>query len=47
MEPVESGVIDHIFKLLTKIMIFFLAKFRVKLCGLFEESELYLEKYTM
>jgi hypothetical protein len=43
MEPLESGVIYHIFKLLSKIANF-LAKFRVKLCRLFEESEFYLEK---
>jgi hypothetical protein len=44
MEPLESGVIDHISKL-TKI-VNFEAKFRVKLCRstLFDESEFYLEK---
>jgi hypothetical protein len=44
MEPLEGKVIDHIFKLLTKIVNFY-AKFRVKLCRLFDESEFYLEKY--
>jgi hypothetical protein len=39
----EGGVIDHIYKLLTKI-VNFQAKFCVKLCRLFDESEFYLEK---
>jgi hypothetical protein len=43
MGPLESGVIDHIFKLLTKV-VDFKAKFRVKLCRVFEESEFYLKK---
>jgi hypothetical protein len=38
MEPFEGGAIDHIFKLLTKIhVVNFEAKFREKLCGLFDE----------
>jgi hypothetical protein len=44
MEPLEGEVIDHIFKLLTKI-VNFQAKFLVKLCRLFDESEFYVEKY--
>jgi hypothetical protein len=44
MEPLEVEVFDHIFELLTKI-VKFEAKFRVKLCRLFDESEFYLEKY--
>jgi hypothetical protein len=45
MEPLGSGVIGHIFKLLTKIVNFY-AKFGEKLCRRFEESEFYLEKYS-
>jgi hypothetical protein len=47
MEPLESGVIDHIFlifNLMTTIVIFY-AKFREKLCRLFKETDIYLEKY--
>jgi hypothetical protein len=44
MEPLESGVIDHIFKLMTKI-VNFKGNFQVKLCRRFEEWEFYLEKY--
>jgi hypothetical protein len=43
MEPLESGVIDHILKLLTKT-VDFKAKFRLKLCRLFNELEFYLKK---
>jgi hypothetical protein len=45
MEPLESGVIEHIFKLLTKIVNFLAAQVQVKLSRLFEESDIYLEKY--
>jgi hypothetical protein len=44
MEPLEGGVIDHTFILLTKI-VNLKPKFRVKLCRLFDESEFYLEIY--
>jgi hypothetical protein len=44
MKPLESGVIGHIFKLLTKIVNLY-AKFREKLGRLFEELEFCLEKY--
>jgi hypothetical protein len=44
MEPLEGEVIDHIFKLLVKI-VNFQAKFLVKLCRLFDELEFYVEKY--
>jgi hypothetical protein len=40
-EPSESGVIDHIFKSLTKI-VKIKAKFRVKLCIPFQETELFV-----
>jgi hypothetical protein len=43
MEPFESGVIDHIFKLLTKI-VNFKVKFRVKLCRLLKECGVLSEK---
>jgi hypothetical protein len=43
MKPLEGGVIDHIFKLRTKI-VNFSAKFRVKLCKVLDESENILSK---